>query len=88
MSKEMKLTIPSVYVSDIEKLIHKIRNNSESEDAEISFEFIIASLFPTCWKNIQTEMGRQYALGYVNGQNDYKQEHFLKMASDADCYCE
>lgn len=50
MSEEVKVSVPSVYLSDLEDLVKKIRNVTEKEDTEISFEFIIASLFPTSWK--------------------------------------
>lgn len=93
MPEEVKVSIPSIYLSDLENLAKKIRNVTEKEDAEISFEFIIASLFPTSWKNIQSDLSRQYTLGYIQGKADAeeamkKRVVFASSGDDADCYCE
>lgn len=93
MSEEVKVSVPSVYLSDLEDLVKKIRNVTEKEDAEISFEFIIASLFPTSWKNIQSDLSRQYTLGYIQGKTDAeeamkKRAVFASSGDDAGCYCE
>ena len=40
---EAKISIPNVYVSDLEKIISKVKQTTGNENAEISFEFIIAS---------------------------------------------
>ena len=74
MNENIETNIPSVYISDLEELAKRIRNVSGEENAEISFEFIIASLFPTSWKNIQTALSHQYTLGYIQGQKDAEQE--------------
>jgi hypothetical protein len=53
----------------------------------VSFEFIIASLFPTSWNNIQRALNHQYMQGYLQGKKE--QEEFKKSSDDdADCYCE
>lgn len=51
------------------KLITLIENISP--DADLSFEFIIATLFPTCWTNIQKDLKDKYTQGYIAGQRDY-----------------
>jgi hypothetical protein len=60
------------------------------ENVEVSFEFIIASLFPTSWNNIQSSLNYQYTQGYMQGYKDAEREsRKARMAdSDADCYCE
>lgn len=90
---EENYNVPNVYVGDLERLAQKIRSVVGTENAEVSFEFIIASLFPTSWKNIQGEMSRQYIKGYMQGRLDKEKE--MKAArlefgseDDADCYCE
>ena len=84
--------VPNVYISDLERLAQKIRGVVGTEDTEISFEFIIASLFPTSWKNIQEEMKRQYTKGYIQGHLDKEREtqktNYHDANDDADCYCE
>lgn len=89
---EETYNVPNVYVGDLERLAQKIRNVVGTENAEISFEFIIASLFPTSWKNIQEEMSRQYTKGYIQGRLDKEREiqetNHYDANDDADCYCE
>lgn len=89
---EETCNVPNVYISDLERLAQKIRGVVGTEDAEISFEFIIASLFPTSWKNIQEEMNRQYTKGYIQGCLDKEKEtqkaSYHNTGDDADCYCE
>lgn len=90
MNKTIETGIPNVRVSDLEKMIEKIHEIVEDEDAEISFEFIIASLFPTSWNNIQNALSQQYTKGYINGrldkENELRANHFED--NDLDCYCE
>lgn len=44
----------------------------ERELKEIRFEFIISALFPEIYENIQEEMRKQHALGFIEGQNSIK----------------
>lgn len=93
MSEEIKLEIPNIYISDLETMIKKVRDITGKEDTELSFEFIIASFFPTCWENVRSEMNRQYTLGYLAGQKDAKTELergivLCSTEDDADCFCD
>lgn len=74
VKQEVPVTVPNIYLSDLEKLAQKVRQVTGEENVEISFEFVIASLFPTCWKNIQADLSRQYTLGYIQGQKDNQTE--------------
>lgn len=89
---EETYNVPNVYISDLERLAQKIRGVVGTEDTEVSFEFIIASLFPTSWRNIQEEMNRQYTKGYIQGRLDKEREiqktSYHDTSDDADCYCE
>ena len=85
---EVKIDIPNVYLSDIEDILHKVKSVTGKEDTEISFEFLIATFFPTSWKNIQEEMNRQYTKGYIQGRADEKEESVERFKADFDCYCE
>ena len=87
---EIKTSIPNVYVSDLEKLAKKIRSVVGDVDSPVSFEFIIASLFPTSWKNIQSDLSQQYTKGYIQGRIDKEEElkKFEIIDEDSDCYCE
>lgn len=96
MDKTIETNVPNVYVSDLERLAKKIRQVVKEEEAEVSFEFVIASLFPTSWNNIQAELNRQYTLGYLQGRREKEEElqKFIPKTSsyenddDPDCYCE
>jgi hypothetical protein len=86
---EVNTNIPNVYLSDLEKLTNKIRQVVGEENVEVSFELIIASLFPTSWKNIQKALSNQYTQGYIQGRLD-KEKEFTKLIceEDADYYCD
>lgn len=91
MSEIKETGVPNIYISDLERLIQKVRKVTGEEEVEISFEFIIASLFPTSWNNIQKALSHQYTQGYIQGRID-KEEEFKKYNrnydDDPDCYCE
>jgi hypothetical protein len=90
MSEAVESNVPSVYVSDLEKLAERVRKVTGEENVEVSFEFIIASLFPTSWKNIQGALTNQYTLGYIQGRKDEQEERKKQIQSrnESDCYCE
>lgn len=67
MSEELKDLVPPTKLSTLQKLIRDIERNTVG-DVDVGFEYLIASLFPTCWNNIQKELARQYTLGYIQGQ--------------------
>jgi hypothetical protein len=84
---EVNTNIPNVYLSDLEKLTNKIRQVVGNEEAEVSFELIIASLFPTSWQNIQAALSEQYTKGYIQGRLDKEKEFGnLIFEEDDDCY--
>ena len=90
MTENIETNVPSVYLSDIEKLIERIKKNTEQDNVEVGFEFIIASLFPTSWNNIQSALSHQYTLGYIQGQKDAEEERKPRAFTDddADCFCD
>lgn len=90
MNKMKDTQIPNVMLTDIERLTQKIRKDLEIKDVEVSFEFIIASLFPTSWKNIQNALSTQYREGYMQGYKDGENDmrHSLGIEDETDRYCE
>ena len=90
MAEVVETNVPSVYVSDLEKLAERIRKVAGEENVEVGFEFIIASLFPTSWNNIQSALTHQYTLGYIQGQKDEQEERIrqIRANDESDCYCE
>lgn len=65
--KNVELPIPNIRVSDVKRMIDNIKQQVGEEDTELSFEFIMTAFFPTAWYNIQSELRRQYTLGYIAG---------------------
>ena len=81
MENKKETGVPSVYLSDLEKLIERTKKHVGEEDIEISFEFILTALFPTSWNNIQSALSQQYTLGYIQGQKDAEEEsHYRAIA--------
>ena len=70
MEDKKETGVPSVYLSDLEKLVERTRKHVGEENVEISFEYVLTALFPTAWYNIQTELNRQYTSGYIQGTKD------------------
>ena len=53
------------------KKLHKLdKIVKEKHIKEVSFEFIVGSLFPDAFKNIKEEMRFQYTKGYADGQQE------------------
>lgn len=60
--------IDTVKFSRLKRMVNSLELHSKKDvDMDISFEYIIASLFPSCYSNIQDELKRQYTLGYIQG---------------------
>ena len=60
--------IDTVKFSRLKRMVNYLELHSKEDvDMDISFEYIIASLFPSCYSNIQNELKRQYTLGYMQG---------------------
>lgn len=90
MSETKDTKIPNVYLSDLENLVARIKKNTDDKNVEVSFEFIIASLFPTSWSNIQSALASQYVQGYKDGHKDGVEETRLSfggLEEDADYFC-
>lgn len=66
--------IDTVKFSRLKRMVHSLELHSKEDiDMDISFEYIIASLFPSCYSNIQDELKRQYTLGYMQGIKESKE---------------
>ena len=48
--------------------------NKQSDNADVTFEFLLTALFPSVWSSIQEEMRKQYTRGYLQGKEDSKNE--------------
>lgn len=71
-----KNVVPSIKLSDAERILASLRAHADQlegvEDLELSFEYMLTAMFPTCWENIKAEMNRQYTAGFIAGQNEPK----------------
>lgn len=66
--------IDTVKFSRLKRMVNSLELHSKEDiDMNISFEYIIASLFPSCYRNIQDELKRQYTLGYMQGLKESKE---------------
>lgn len=61
----VKITVPKKKVL---KMLKAIKQMNTAE--EISFEFIVGSLFPTIYNSIITELNQSYTKGYLQGLRD------------------
>lgn len=86
MSEIKETNVPNIYISDLERLVKKVRDVVGVDETEITFEFIIASLFPTSWNNIQKALSHQYTQGYIQGRIDKEEEIKRTRNIDLDCY--
>ena len=71
MDNEEKVNIEIkdyVELSRARNIIEKFKD--KENDTKLSFEFIMASFFPTIWENIQNTIKGAYTAGYINGLND------------------
>ena len=82
---EPNINIPSVKLSDVERILASVRRNTDQDDVDLSFEFILMSFFPVCWENIQRELNRQYTLGFIAGSNQ-KEEKSTSFEENDECY--
>lgn len=58
--------IDKVPLKRLEAIVNMLKKEY-SDDDFIPFTFIIASLFPNIWNNIQEEMKTQFTRGYSEG---------------------
>lgn len=50
--------------------VNKYYSGSPEKDPILTFELVVGSLFPVCYKNVREEMRRQHALGYKAGMEE------------------
>ena len=72
--------IDSVKLEKIERVIESVKKHYEGEperipDIDISFEFLIASLFPKVFDNVKERLVKEHTLGYMEGYEDGKNEN-------------
>lgn len=66
MSEE-NFGIPPISLPKLRTILKHLENVS-GKDADVSFEFLIMSCFPTCYENIKDAMTKKYIEGYKAGK--------------------
>ena len=71
---EEEKVIDKVPFKTFEKLYNKLVEEQNKYDTEfdISFEFIVASLFPSVWDNIKQALADEHTKGYIEGVNSHE----------------
>ena len=60
----------TVKYEKFKKMAAAIEELNLDDNSEISFEFIVGSLFPNVMKNIKKELMYQYTKGYTDGYSE------------------
>lgn len=65
----MDENIDKVQFTHIKRVIEQVEKtyNGNTDSLELSFEFVIASLFPQVHKRIQERLNKEHTLGYIEG---------------------
>ena len=82
---EQKINIEPIKLSDVERMVDSVKKNLGDTDADLSFEFILTTFFPTCWNNVQDALKQQYTLGYIAGMKDACTPNNTE--DDVECFC-
>lgn len=65
----MNKNIDNVQLGYLKKMVDTLNDHFKGDSTvEISFEFLISSCFPTCYKNIEDKLKEQYTLGFIAGK--------------------
>lgn len=75
-------SLDSVKLTRVEKILESVKKHYQDsperiDDIELSFEFIIGSLFPDVYNNILEALNREHTLGYMEGlkENESKRNN-------------
>ena len=56
----------------IKKIVQVLKDNGTNNSDQVSFEFIVGSLFPEIYDNIKQKLMQAHAQGYAEGLRDSK----------------
>lgn len=70
----VKLSHLKKVVKHVERDLMSIDFSERGIDPDVSFEFLIGSLFPTVYKNIMDAMSKERTQAYIEGYNAAKEE--------------
>lgn len=80
----MQENLDTVKLERIKRCVESIEKHFENEPErlqgiEVSFEYIIGSLFPNVLNNIKDEMTKNYIAGFESGKNSLLGKEFTKI---------
>lgn len=58
-----------------EKFLKVAKASQQINSSEVSFSFVIASLFPKAWENIQNALAQEYIKGYNEAKEEFANEN-------------
>lgn len=67
MSTENLDSVKLGYLKKMIKTIEKAYKTKDKDEIKLSFEFLIGSLYPHVYHNIQDAIKREHTLGYIEG---------------------
>lgn len=71
----VKLSVLKRMVKSLEKVLPE-----DKDDLDLTFEYVIGSLYPHIYDNVKAEMSRQHAQGFAEGALN-RNEYLLKLAN-------
>lgn len=63
----MKLKLDTVQLGKLKNMVDQLEKGGIDLSEEISFEFLVASCFPSIYDNIKAEMTKRYIEGFERG---------------------
>ena len=69
-------SIDRVNLSRIKKMVESLEKSlgDTIEDVEVSFEYVVGSLFPTVFTNVMDRLKQEHMNGYLEGYEAAKNE--------------
>lgn len=72
--------LSKVKLEKIKRMIESVEKHYEADleriaDIDLSFEFVIASLFPDIFKRIEEKINHEHTLGFIEGYEAGKNEN-------------
>lgn len=64
--EDKEKSLPNVHLGKLRHIVKSFKN--QPDNYELSFEFIIGSLFPTCFQNVMNYGKDCYTQGYLAGK--------------------
>jgi hypothetical protein len=64
----------SVQLGRLRRIVKNLDREKKPDETELSFEFILANLFPRSWQAMQEALKKEHTLGFAEGMK-WMEEH-------------